>query len=84
MINEQDINLWSEYEWTIDVQVVSAQNFVGTHAAPSAPSEEWLEEEEEEEEESKVMEEVEDEPDTVRNLLSTHSGLLRMWKKLLT
>jgi hypothetical protein len=27
MINEQDINLWSEYEWTIDVQVVSAQNF---------------------------------------------------------
>jgi hypothetical protein len=36
----------------------------------------WKEEEEEEEEKEK-----EEEPDTVRELLSTHSVWLRMWKK---
>ena len=35
MSNEQDINLRSEHDWTIDVQAVSAQNFVGTHTSPS-------------------------------------------------
>ena len=36
MSNEQAINLRSEHGWTIDVQAASAQNFVGTHTAPSA------------------------------------------------
>ncbi len=40
--------------------------------------EEWITEEEEEEEEAKETEEVEEEPDTVRELLSTHSVWLRM------
>ena len=36
MTLEQAINLRSEHGWTIDVQAVSAQIFVGTHTAPSA------------------------------------------------
>jgi hypothetical protein len=35
MRNEQTINLRSEHGWTIDVQTVSPQNFVGTHGTPS-------------------------------------------------
>ncbi len=33
MSNEQ--TLWSEHGWSIDVQVASTQNFVGTHTTPS-------------------------------------------------
>ena len=36
MRNEQVINLRSLHVWTIDVQAVSSQNFVGTQGAPSA------------------------------------------------
>jgi hypothetical protein len=35
MRNDQTINVWSEHGWTIDVQTVSSQNFVGTHTGPS-------------------------------------------------
>jgi hypothetical protein len=35
MSNEQVINLRSEHGWTIDVETVSAQIFVGTHTEPS-------------------------------------------------
>ena len=36
MINDQTINLRSEHDWTIDVETVSPQNYVGTHVAPSS------------------------------------------------
>ena len=29
MINDQDINLWSEHGWTIDVETPNTWNFVG-------------------------------------------------------
>jgi hypothetical protein len=29
MINDQDINLWSEHGWTIDVETPNTRNFVG-------------------------------------------------------
>ena len=35
MTNEQAMNSRSEHDWTMDVQEVRAQIFVGTHAAPS-------------------------------------------------
>ncbi len=35
MTNDQSMNFRSEHDWTIDGPGVSAQIFVGTHAAPS-------------------------------------------------